>query len=217
MIQLSRETIKKNKETILELIQNVDDPQERISKEYLINYLQFESDFFFFFASSKYHLACEGGLAQHSLNVYHNMKMLVEQKGFSDYIDELSIIIVSLFHDFSKVNYYKLDYRNKKYYTPNGSKMDNLGQFDWVSVPYYTIKEKEERFVYGNHEQTSEYLARCFANLTLEESVAILHHMGGKSYDSVQIDISEVYNNYSLAALLHAADFIATYIDERNE
>ena len=215
-MELTRDMIKSNKEEIINLIQNVNDSQGRLDKERLLNYLQFESDFFTAPASSKYHLACEGGLAKHSLNVYHNLKMLVEQKGFSNYIDELSIVIVSLLHDLSKSNYYTLEYRNRKVYSNNGSKMDNKGQFDWVAVPYYTILEGNQRLVFGNHEMNAEFLARCFCSLTIEESVAILHHMGGKGYDSAQDDITLVFNNYPLASLLHAADMLATYIDERN-
>ena len=37
----------------------------------LLNYLENKSDFFTAPASARYHLACEGGLCEHSLNVYH--------------------------------------------------------------------------------------------------------------------------------------------------
>ena len=214
-MELRRDVILKNKETIIEIINNVSDPENRLNKEALINYLTEESDFFTAPASTKFHLACEGGLAQHSLNVYNNLKLLVKEKGFEDVYSDLNITIVSLLHDISKTNFYSLDYRNKKFYNASGSKMDNNGQFDWISVPYYTIREGNERFIFGNHEMNSELLARYFVSLTIEESVAILHHMGGKGHDSAQDEITLIFNNYPLASLLHCADLLATYIDER--
>ena len=37
----------------------------------LLNFLEHKSDFFTAPASARYHLSCEGGLCEHSLNVYH--------------------------------------------------------------------------------------------------------------------------------------------------
>ena len=68
--------------------------------------------------------------------------------------------------------------------------------------------------MYGNHEQNSEYLVRQFIPLTLEESTAILHHMGGMAFDSAKDNISGVYDKYPLALLLHLADMISSYIEK---
>ena len=54
-----------------------------------------------------------------------------------------------------------------------------------------------------------------FIPLTVDESVAILHHMGSLSWDSAKDDITKVYAKYPLSLLLHEADMLATYIDER--
>ena len=70
--------------------------------------------------------------------------------------------------------------------------------------------------MYGSHAMTSEYIIRQYIPLTLSESIAVLHHMGGKGFDSAQDNIATVFNQYNLATLLHLADMMATYIDERN-
>ena len=67
-----------------------------------------KSDFFIAPGSSKYAYAYKGGLCQHSLDVYTIMldlcgKFLNEDK-LNQYIEKDSIKIVSLFHDFSKMN-----------------------------------------------------------------------------------------------------------------
>ena len=70
------------------------------------------------------------------------------------------------------------------------------------------------KFVFGNHEQTCEFLLRQYAPLSIEESVAILHHHAGMSWDSTQANLSEIYIKYPLALLLHTADMLATYLDQ---
>ena len=173
------------------------------------------SQFFTSPASTKYHNAFEGGLVDHSLNVYYNLKSLVNAKHLTEEIPEESIIICGLLHDISKMGYYEKSIRNKKVYSESGSKFDTLGNFDWVSEEVYSKIPDKERFVYGNHEETSEFMVRQYIPLKLSESIAILNHHGGKGYDSTGIDISPMYCRYPLANLLHVADMIATYTDER--
>ena len=75
-------------------------------------------------------------------------------------------------------------------------------------------KDSDKQLIYGNHEMNAEFIAHCYIPLTVEESVAILHHMGGKSQDSAQDNLSEIYKKYPLALYLHLADMIATFVDE---
>ena len=56
------------KEEILGLLRTV----KRDGIENIIKYLE-NSDFFTAPASTRFHNSCEGGLAAHSLNVYHNL------------------------------------------------------------------------------------------------------------------------------------------------
>jgi hypothetical protein len=208
----SNDTLEKLKTDFIELLNKIERPNANIQG--LITKLE-STDFFRAPASTKYHNAFEGGLVEHSLNVYYNLEHLVDIKGLKSTIPEESIIICGLLHDISKMNFYEPSSRNRKVYHENGSKYDELGRFDWVAEFAYKIKDASERFIYGNHEETSEFMIKTYIPLSVDESVAILNHHGGMSYDSIQPStISEKYNVYPLAALLHMADFLATYIDE---
>lgn len=201
--------IEENKNEFIELVRSI--KREGAAIDSLLDMLE-TSDFFYAPASTKYHGSYPGGLCEHCLDTYKELKCLVEN--FPKYFYESdSIKILGLFHDIAKINLYKKDIRNKKFYHENGSKFDNLGLFDWVSEEVYSI-DHDKKFVYGNHEQTCEFLVRQYFPLTLEESVALLHHHGGMSWDSTQTDLSEIYNKYPMALLLHTADMLATYIDQ---
>ena len=208
----TKEEIQKNKETFIELLSSIKREGSNIDK--LVAKLE-ASDFFTAPASTKYHGAYEGGLCDHSLCVYYNLKSLVTSKGLADQIAPESIIITALLHDFSKMNLYRTEYRNKKFYSDYGSKKDEAGRFDWVAEAYYATVPDEERFIYGSHEETSEYMVRRYIPLTLEESAAILNHHAGMGYDSTQGGVSsKVMSAFPLAALLHCADMLATYLDK---
>lgn len=245
MYVLDDEMIKKNREEFIEILGLALQKREGSNIDGLFKKLD-SSDFFTAPASTRYHGAYKGGLVDHSLNVYHNMMSIAKSKHllaihetvcvnaedvahdntiqpiFEDRIIEgeiepESIAIVSLLHDMSKMNYYKLDYRNKKVYCETGSKKDENGRFDWVSVPGYVTAPQEERFLYGSHEETSEFMVRQFVPLTYQESTAILHHHFALSFDSIKDVgvVGNIYNRYSIATLLHVADTLAAYIDEK--
>lgn len=239
MYTLTDEMIAKNKETFINILKPALEIRGNANIEGLFKKLE-SSDFFVAPASTRYHGAYKGGLVDHSLNVYYNMMSLaknkhllaiheisstIDENGDTKYedkiiegeIEENSIAVVALLHDFSKMNYYKIDYRNKKVYCESGSKHDENGRFDWVSIPSYTTIPAEERFIYGSHEENSEFMVRQFIPLSFQESTAILHHHFGMNFDSGKDigSISNVYNRYPIATLLHAADTIATFIDER--
>ena len=57
-------------------------------------------------------------------------------------------------------------------------------------------------------------MARQFIPLTVEESTAILHHMGSMAWDSAKDNIGVVYDKYPLAMLLYVSDMISTYIEK---
>lgn len=207
----SDEYIESNKKTIIELLNKIDREGANIPE--LIDWLSM-SDFFIAPASTKWHNAVKGGLADHSLNVYYNLMSLVKNKHYDEDISEETIIICGLLHDVAKIDCYEQTVRNKKVYSESGSKFDNLGRFDWVSEMSYAMKNEKERFQYGNHEETSEFLIRHFIPLTVEESIAILHHHGGKGFDSTNQNISYLMSGNPLLTLLHAADMISTFVDE---
>lgn len=210
-MNFSDEYIESNKNTFIELLNKVSRKGANI--EGLISKLE-NSDFFVAPASTRWHNALKGGLADHSLNVYYNLKSLVKNKHLEEQISEESIIICGLLHDLSKMNFYEPSVRNVKVYSDSGSKYDNLGRFDWVSEEVYQTINEKRRFQYGNHEENSEFMIRCFIPLTIEESIAILHHHGGKGFDSTPQNISYLMSVNPLLALLHVADMISTFVDE---
>lgn len=209
---LSKSEIETNKVKFIEILKAALINRPGVRLENLIQALS-SSDFFTAPASCKYHANYEGGLCAHSLNVYNNLMNILEMENDTT-IDRESATIVALLHDISKMNYYEPYYQNKKIYSENGSKYDELGKYDWKSVLAYKHKDSDKQLIYGNHEMNAEFIAHCYIPLTVEESVAILHHMGGKSQDSAQDNLSEIYKKYPLALYLHLADMIATFVDE---
>lgn len=211
----STEYLDKLKQDFINILNKVERSNANI--EDLVKKLE-SSDFFRAPASTKYHNAFIGGLVEHSLNVYYNLKSLVELKGLKEFITEDSIIICGLLHDISKMNFYELYAKNEKVYHEQGSKFDELGRFDWEAHMAFKIKSPDDRFIFGNHEETSEFMIKTYIPLTVDESVAILNHHGGMGYDSIPIStISDKYNKYPLSSLLHMADFLATYVDENDK
>lgn len=155
-------------------------------------------DFFTAPASTRYHAAYEGGLVEHSLNVYHTL-----MERFDPAKDnEESFAIVSLLHDVCKTGFYAIEMRNRK---------NKQGQ--WESVPFYTI---DDQFPYG-HGEKSVYLIERFMRLTTEEAVAIRWHMGGfdEAVRGGSFALAHAYEKYPLAVKLHMADLEATYLREQ--
>ncbi|MBR3866381.1 MAG: hydrolase [Butyricicoccus sp.] len=155
-------------------------------------------DFFTAPASTRYHAAYEGGLVEHSLNVYHTL-----MERFDPAKDnEESFAIVSLLHDVCKTGFYAIEMRNRK---------NKQGQ--WESVPFYTI---DDQIPYG-HGEKSVYLIERFMRLTTEEAVAIRWHMGGfdEAVRGGSFALAHAYEKYPLAVKLHMADLEATYLREQ--
>lgn len=169
----------------------------------LKNYL-LRSDFFTAPASTRYHCAYEGGLCEHSINVYRRLLANVRMQFGEEWeskVSHESVAVCGLLHDLCKIDFYKLDYRNVK---ENG---------EWQRKPYFT---REEALPFG-HGEKSVYIAGSFIKLTREEAMAINWHMGG--FDARvrggDYSVSDAYRMFPLAVLLHAADLEATYIDEK--
>lgn len=183
-----------------EFIKIVRENIKRDGIEDLLDYLE-TTDFYKAPASTMYHGNYEGGLIEHSLNVF---KML--SGSYSSVISEYdmeSIAIVSLFHDLCKANLYKVEMRNVK---QNGQ---------WIQVPYY---KTDEEFPFG-HGEKSVYLLMKFIKLTDEEALAIRWHMGGfdQAIKGGSYALSGAYSKSLLALELHIADMRATYICENTE
>lgn len=160
------------------------------------------SDFFTAPASARYHSSYEGGLCEHSLNVYDCLcayldRPVAKEKYGLNYSEE-SIAIVSLLHDLCKMNVYKTSYRNVK---------NEQGQ--WEKVPYF---EFDDSLPYG-HGEKSVYMITPFMKLTREEAFAIRYHMGYSNVESniATNSVSKAFEMFPLAFALSTADMEATY------
>lgn len=91
------------KERFLEIYE---DSIKREGSTELLRWLE-DSDFFVAPASTKYHGCHEGGLLEHSLNVYDCLKTAISAAGVQDFYSDETVAIVSLLHDVCKVNFYK--------------------------------------------------------------------------------------------------------------
>ena len=163
--------------------------------ERLIEWLD-TTDFFTAPASTKYHGAYEGGLVEHSLNVYEQLLISENACRFG----KESIIKVALLHDICKANFYTVDYLN--------AKID--GQ--WDRVPFYAVNDD---FPYGHGEKSVLWASR-YTDLTEEETMAIRWHMG--AFDEAVkggFNLSQVFERYPLALELHIADLRASYLVEK--
>lgn len=168
----------------------------------LLEFLE-KTDFFVAPASTQFHSAYEGGLCDHSINVYNRFLNSVKNEYGKKYLDVVSnetIAICGLLHDICKVDTFKSDFKNKK--------VDG----NWVQVPYYTV---EDSLPYG-HGEKSVYIISGFMKLTREEAMIINWHMGG--FDARvrggAYGLSEAYYKYPLAVIFHTCDMLATYLDE---
>ncbi|MBQ7337354.1 MAG: hydrolase [Clostridia bacterium] len=189
-----------NKERFIDIFKS---KIHREGADALLNYLCSEqSDFFTAPASTRYHGAYEGGLLEHSLNVYDclcdqlSRKRVKELYGIN-YTDE-SIAIVSLLHDLCKVNFYKVSMRNVK---------DETGH--WISAPYYTI---EDTLPYG-HGEKSVYIISGYMRLTRDEAFAIRYHMGFSGPEDAN-QVGKALEMFPLGSFLFMADMEASYFLE---
>lgn len=176
----------------------------RPGAERMLNYLlSEESDFFTAPASTRFHGSYEGGLVEHSLNVYYNLKAYLERERcrdtfhFPEYSEE-TIAVCALLHDICKLGFYKVDYRNAK---------NEKGQ--WEKVPYYRV---EDKLPYG-HGEKSVLMIMYFMQLRMEEAMAIRWHMGYSDAKDLNLP-GAAMEKYPLAFALYVADMEATFFLE---
>ena len=188
-----------NKERFIEIFNTY---VKRDGADKLLDFLE-KSDFFTAPASARFHCSTEGGLCEHSLNVYDALKGYLssprakETYGFN-YSDE-SIAIVALLHDLCKIGVYKKGFRNVK---------DESGA--WKKVDTF---EYDDQLPYG-HGEKSVYIITGYMRLTREEAFAIRYHMGYSSEREDPRNISQAFEMFPLAFAVHVADSEATYFIE---
>lgn len=161
------------------------------------------TDFFTAPASTRFHGAYEGGLAEHSVHVYRRLNRLLDAEyGDACPYSTETAAICGLLHDVCKVEYYTVSTRNVK--------NEKTGQ--WEKQPFYTVND---RLPYG-HGEKSVYILSGFMKLTREEAMAVRWHMGGfdEAVKGGARCLPEVFGRYPLALLLHLADMQAACLDE---
>lgn len=160
-----------------------------------------KSDFFTAPASTRFHGSYEGGLLEHSLNVYECLCDFAKRPRFRDKygftFSEESLAIVALLHDLCKVNFYRTEMRNVK---KNGV---------WEAVPYYTI---EDSLPYG-HGEKSVYIISGYMKLTRDEAFAIRYHMGFSGPEDAN-QVGRALEMFPLTFALCVADMEASYYME---
>ena len=163
------------------------------------------SDFFTAPSSTRYHGSYEGGLVEHSLNVYECLKDYLSRPRTKelygmDYSEETTAV-AALLHDLCKVNFYAVDYRNAK-----------NAQGVWEKVPYYTVRDQ---LPYG-HGEKSVYIISGFMRLTREEAFAIRFHMGFSGNEDKGL-VGQALEKFPLALALNVADMEAAYYLEGSD
>ncbi|GAB6152885.1 hypothetical protein JCM17380_16350 [Desulfosporosinus burensis] len=186
-----------------EFLNIYDEHIRREGADKLLQYLLSKSsDFFVAPASTRFHGSFEGGLVEHSVNVYHSLKDYLSrgrvEKLYNIKFEDETIAISSLLHDVCKINCYKKGSRNVK---------DENGV--WKAVPIY---EYEDKLPYG-HGEKSVYIITSFMRLTREESFAIRYHMGFSGTEDKR-NIGTTFEQFPLSFALCTADMEATYFIE---
>ena len=170
----------------------------REGSEALLDYLC-RSDFFTAPASAKFHSAYAGGLAEHSLNVYHCLVDFLSRDRVKEVyqiqVAPESAAIAALLHDVCKIGCYKAGTRNVK--------NETTGQWEKVPTFFY-----EDKLPYG-HGEKSVYIISGFMRLTREEAMAIRWHMGFSGPEDTRM-VGQALRQYPLAFALHTADMEAT-------
>lgn len=183
---------------------------KRAGMDQLIEYME-NNGFFTAPCSGGHHLAKEGGLLEHSLNVFEAMDSMAS-KLCSDY-KELrdSVIICSILHDLGKIGDY-----GKANYVPNMVKDGKPTKAE----PEQKYKQSEKKPYKTNkellcepHEVRSVKIAAKFIELTEDEEFAILMHNG--MYGDFRHVIKD--KETPLYLLLHSADMWASRVMEVEE
>lgn len=173
----------------------------RPGSDKLLEWLE-SSDFFTAPASARYHLAQEGGLCQHSINVYECLRDYLSRERVKTLYNlncsDETIAVISLLHDICKVGVYKTSFRNAK---------DENGV--WQRVPYF---EHDDPMPYG-HGEKSVYIVSGFMRLSREEAFAIRYHMGFSTGEDPR-QVGNALEKFPLAFALATADMEATYFIE---
>ena len=163
-------------------------------------------------ASTRFHLSCKGGLAEHSMNVYEAAVMLREQiiarkPELEAQLPLESVAICALLHDVCKTDIYKEGILSRK----------NEDGF-WEKYVGYSV-DYNNALPLGHGEKSVILLLSWGLELTPEEMLAIRWHMGPWDLAMQSAEQKESLNaakaKSPLVSLIQLSDGIATGLLER--
>lgn len=204
-----------NSEANIERFEDLLKATKREGIDSLIAFIR-KSDFYTAPASTRFHNCHEGGLLEHSLNVYECLKEKMDKSVFCEAFQDIdvdSIAIIALLHDLCKSYYYVVEMKNKKVYSETGTKQDSNGRYDWVTVPGYTTEDK----IPLGHGEKSVMMIEEFIKLKPVERYAIRWHMGFTEPKESWNTLGDAIHKYPIVLLTHEADLEATYLLEKEE
>ena len=213
---LSDKQIAKNKERFLAIFHEQITPNFE-GAEKLLNWIE-QSDFFTAPASSKFHMSCEGGLVQHSLNVYDRLlKLIAFEYGTPDgndknkdlfYEKELEvtlpeIALIALCHDLCKAYSYTVEQRNVKV------------KDVWVKEPFYQYNPRLEM---GTQGSKSLFIIQNFIKgLTIPVCAAVTYYNGVGSGGDKDYQTLRMMEEYPIVMLTHFASLGSICLTARRE
>lgn len=139
-------------------------------------------------ASTKYHNNFEGGLLEHSTNVWYNLEKLTADLGL-EWQDPSSPFIIAMLHDACKIDAYFL---NRD----------------------YGVWERNPGHPAGHGDLSIKVISQLGIDLTEEEMVCIRWHMGAFDDKEHWSDFTDAMHLYPNVFWTHVADMMATHIDE---
>ena len=201
---MENEKIEENKELFITLLRGtgrkgIDNVIEGIEK----------LGFFKAPASSKFHLAEDGGLLQHSLNVYEQAREIraVQVQMFPGLERRLwpeSIAIAALLHDVCKADVYRQVEKFRK---------DKDGRWE----KYLAYEQDQSHCPLGHGEKSVIRLMKMGLDLTEDEIYAIRWHMAGwdlSDYRESRDSFDKACEKCPLLSVIVSADWLATRITE---
>ena len=198
-----------------ELIKRFESEMAKVKRpgaDKLMEYIR-KRDFYTAPASTKYHLSCEGGLLQHSLNVLDALRGLLVPKDpqgtnwiykvagkNAAVVSDESVIVTALLHDICKTYFYGTSLRNAK----------NEKTGAWEKVPFYTVNDKMPL----GHGAKSAMIIKQYMEINSMEMYAIWHHMGFNGNMENDACVGLAIEKYPFVLALQTADMQASRIME---
>lgn len=197
--------IEKNKQEFNDLLRSVG----REGTDYLIEDLE-DLGFYDAPSSTRFHLACDGGNVQHSLNTCRAGLMLREQiiqmrPEMERELPKDSVIVACLLHDVCKADVYKKVVKKRK---------DQYG--NWVDVKGFDVDYSN--FPMGHGEKSVIVVLRSGFDIHDDEMLAIRWHMAAwdLAFQSPEQknNINTARDKHALCGLVQLADGIAANLIE---